>query len=507
VIGVGRDWLPLSFEELDFTDALVLTAVIGLPWAFGGVEVWAFRGAAALLAVAASLSMVKHGWRGLGLDRGAIWLLPAVLLGAWGVLQITPAPPELIRVLSPRADSLYRETFPGYPGAGPDNLRGAIEDRALERVPEVAGLPLPGRESEPLDFTVRGRWSGWRTISLLPSAGIERLFWYFALLLGFLQVRRRCRDPEVAAAYRDLLFAGFVALAVFGLIYAATGNGKLYWVRETLQSTRPFGPYVNPTNFAGMMELATPWIAGYAVYSLRYWKQGPWLARTTPIFAAGALLCLFSAVATANRTGTALIAGSLILLALFVVHGWRQRLVVVVGSALAVVVGGLILSKTLLAERVRDFVDATGGSYTEVDRLVSWRAALEMFSDFRIVGSGFGSFRDVFPHYMPTGEFARWAQLHNDYLEVLVEGGAIAAVLVLWLIVAYWRRALRGTSRPAGAGVDPEALGLLLGLAALSIHAVVDFNHQIPANALMFTTLAAVAVARGEHRNNGEQSR
>jgi O-antigen ligase len=108
---------------------------------------------------------------------------------------------------------------------------------------------------------------------------------------------------------------------------------------------------------------------------------------------------------------------------------------------------------------------------------------------------------------MPTGEFARWAQLHNDYLEVLVEGGAIAAVLVLWLIVAYWRRALRGTSRPAGAGVDPEALGLLLGLAALSIHAVVDFNHQIPANALMFTTLAAVAVARGEHRNNGEQSR
>jgi O-antigen ligase len=420
------------------------------------------------------------------------------------VLQITPAPPELIRVLSPRADTLYRETFPGYPGRAPENLPEAIEDRALERVPEAAGLPLPEREAEALTFTVRGRWSGWRTISLLPSAGVERLFWYFALLLGFLVVRRRCRDPEVVAAYRDALFVGFVALAVFGLIYAAMGNGKLYWVRATLQSTRPFGPYVNPTNFAGVMELATPWIAGYAVYSLRYWKQGPWLARTTPVFAAGALLCLFSAVATANRTGTALIAASLILFALIVVRGWRQRLVVVGASALAVVLGGLILSKTLLAERVREFLDVTGGTYTEVDRLVSWRAALEMFGDFRLTGSGFGSFRDVFPHYMPSGEFARWAQLHNDYLELLVEGGLIAAVLALWLIVAYWRRALRGARHPGGAGVDPEALGLLLGLAALSIHAAMDFNHQIPANALLFTTLAAIAVARGENAGGGE---
>jgi O-antigen ligase len=501
VSAVFKERLPESFEALELEDVLLLGVVLILPWVFGGVEPWAQRSAALLLVAAAAVSLVKSGWDGLGLDRRARWLLPAALLGMWGLLQIAPVPPQLIQTLSPRGDALYRVTFPGYPGAAPANLPDAIEEMALQRVPETEGLPLSERDSGEWPFAVHGRWNGWRTISLLPSAGVDRLFWYFAMLLGFLVVRRRCRDPEIALVYRDALFVGFVALAIFGLIHAATSNGKLYWVRETLQSTRPFGPYVNPTNFAGMMELATPWLAGYAVVSLRQWRKGPWLARTTPIFAAGATLCLVAALAAASRAAAALLAGSLTLLALFVVRRWSARLGVLAVSAVAVGAGAFVLQQTRLAQRVRLLIDVTGGNYAEVDRLVSWRAALDMFGDFRLAGSGFGSFRDVFPRYMPTGEFARWSQLHNDYLEVLVEGGLIAAVLVIWLTWAFWRRALRGARGPGAVGIDPEALGLLLGLAALSIHAAVDFNHQIPANALAFTTLAAIAVARGESRH------
>ena len=38
-------------------------------------------------------------------------------------------------------------------------------------------------------------------------------------------------------------------------------------------------------------------------------------------------------------------------------------------------------------------------------------------------------------------------------------------------------------------------LGPALGLVALTVHAVVDFNHQMPANALLFVTVAALALA------------
>ncbi|MFB3105260.1 MAG: hypothetical protein ACE1ZA_10040, partial [Pseudomonadales bacterium] len=42
------------------------------------------------------------------------------------------------------------------------------------------------------------------------------------------------------------------------------------------------------------------------------------------------------------------------------------------------------------------------------------------------------------------------------------------------------------------------ATGLLIGLACLLAHAAVDFNHQIPANALLFVAVAGMVVSREE---------
>ena len=58
-------------------------------------------------------------------------------------------------------------------------------------------------------------------------------------------------------------------LSGIALIYAATSNGKLLWVRETLNPARPFGPYVNPNHFGGIMELAVPWLLGYSWWRFR----------------------------------------------------------------------------------------------------------------------------------------------------------------------------------------------------------------------------------------------
>ena len=45
--------------------------------------------------------------------------------------------------------------------------------------------------------------------------------------------------------------------------------------------------------------------------------------------------------------------------------------------------------------------------------------SMHAFLDYPVAGTGIGAFRDAFPHYMQAGEFARWSQLHNDYLEFL----------------------------------------------------------------------------------------
>jgi O-antigen ligase len=486
--------LRRATEPLEIEDFLLLAAVMLLPWAFGGVELWAYRSAALLLVASAAVALVRHGWSGLGLDQRAKWLLPAFLLPLWGLIQIVPLPPPVIERLSPAADALYRDTFPNYPGPPPDELADYFESRALAEVPEAMDLAMPPRDPLDIPRVFGGRWSGWRPLSLLPIAGLERLHWYVALLLGFLVARRRCADPDVAQQYRNALFILFLGLAVFGLIYEATSNGKLYWTRAISENTRPFGPYVNPNNFGAVTELATPWLAGYALVSLRRARRMAWSELRTPIFAVGALLCVVAGLASASKATAVLLAASLTVLALVAAGTLRRRLAVVAVAAVVVGTGVVALAQTRLGERMREFVERTGGSVSEVDRWVGWRASLGQLGDFAATGSGFGSFRDVFPAYMPPGELARWRQLHNDYLEVLVEGGVVAGVLLIWLICVYWFRVFRSRYWRD----ELETAGLVLGLVALSAHALFDFNHQIPANALLFVTMAAICVARCE---------
>jgi len=143
--------------------------VLLLPWAFGGVELWAFRTAAALIAVGAAIALWRGGWPGLGLDRRARWLLPAALLGLWAAAQLVPLPASLIARLSPSADAIYAETFPGYRGGETGDVVAQLEARALSKVPEAEGHVGPVREQTPFRPVAAGRWGGWRSLSLAPQ--------------------------------------------------------------------------------------------------------------------------------------------------------------------------------------------------------------------------------------------------------------------------------------------------------------------------------------------------
>jgi len=473
---------PVRGPRLRVEDYLVLGAVLFLPWAFGGVVLWGHRTSALLLIAAAAWAVTRDGPRGLGLDRRARWLLPAVLLGVWAGMQLVPLPPRAIRTLSPAADELYRETFPGYGGQAPLDPAEALEARALAAVPEAQGLPLPERPAEPAAWKIGGRWRGWRPLSLLPSAGAERLFWYAALLAGFLVVRRRCSERRVAKVYRTALLSLFGALGLFGLVYAVTANGKLYWLYPTFYPVTPAGPYVNPNHFSGALELGTPWLLGYTVSCLRRRSRN----RTTIAWWIGASVsCVAAGLVAGSRSYTVLLAVSVVLMVGLSLNRRRDR------ALWAVFVAAAIIAVPLVSMNV-----LPGPVSGEQSRILNWKSGFAMLGDFPVTGTGFGSFRDAFPHYRAAGATKRFEKMHNDYLQVVVEGGAVAAILLAWLICGWAVRLGRlGTRRLAGRESLASA-GLLVGLIVLSLHASWDFNHQIPANALLFVTLAGMAVAR-----------
>ncbi|MGH9888413.1 MAG: O-antigen ligase family protein, partial [bacterium] len=82
-----------------------------------------------------------------------------------------------------------------------------------------------------------------------------------------------------------------------------------------------------------------------------------------------------------------------------------------------------------------------------------------------------------------------YGEVHNEYLQALLDLGLIGAFLVTFLLGTLLRQAVRAGREGA---LEAGVLGALL---ACCIHNLVDFNWQIPANAATFAALCGVATA------------
>jgi O-antigen ligase len=121
-------------------------------------------------------------------------------------------------------------------------------------------------------------------------------------------------------------------------------------------------------------------------------------------------------------------------------------------------------------------------------RLDLWRDMLPMVPRFPIFGDGWNAFATAFPWYQTLWKTEWIGEAHNDYLQVLIDGGVVGAALLGGLLVVVFRGAL---ARAVHSPLDLGVFGALFGFA---LHGLVDFNGQIPANAATFVALAALAV-------------
>jgi len=201
---------------------------------------------------------------------------------------------------------------------------------------------------------------------------------------------------------------------------------------------------------------------------------------------------MFAGVLSGSRAALVLITVALVAVALVVQRERGGRWMLTSGLVGALAIGSLLLALSNVGGRLSRFFEFGPGGLADVERLAGWRGAWTMLTDFLLTGAGIGAFREVFPIYAPAGGDARMRHLHNDYLEVVVETGWPGALLLVWLIGAFAWLALRNSKRSI------TAKGLLIGLACLFAHAAVDFNHQIPANALLFVAAAGMIVSREE---------
>ncbi len=131
--------------------------------------------------------------------------------------------------------------------------------------------------------------------------------------------------------------------------------------------------------------------------------------------------------------------GFLAMCAVLGVFWWRSRQRIA-GLALVgvVVVAFFLLVPDHVLERIGMISDYKGDS-SAMGRLMAWGVARDMILDYPLLGVGIRNFRHHFTDYIDFE--VSWSPVaHNSYLQIWAEGGTIAFVIYMALIVTtFWQ--------------------------------------------------------------------
>jgi len=478
--------------------------------AFGSVELWArewlrFGG---LLTLAVVLWTVPPR-EVLGGTAGRL-ALPVALLAIWGLVQIAPMPAFVVGAVSPRTAEIHRQTVPP---AGGESLPGWLLEKAAEEgVRTEAGATLPPGPSDSGGPTVG------RGFSLYPQATWRATLSWITPVVFFLLTAWVARSE--VARYRLLWGIGAWA-GVFGLIAVAqkiAWNGMILWIRPRPRGTAPLGPFVNPTHFAGYVEMATLVALGLvlALLSRPTGKLNLAGIRAALVDRDWTLprLLLLLGLATLGVSGLLIssseggyVAFGAGLVFLFLAKRFRGAIVIL---AAAVVIGGVAVGLVSSlgpgsAEPNSVPLASSELSPSILLRLDAWEKTLEMFTDFPVTGTGLGTFQWAFAGYQRRGEWLSWAHAHNDYLQVLAEAGLVGALLLTWALWVFIRRVMRPALARKSHHLRWTTVAIAAGVFAMLIHSVVDFNLQTPSNAALFAILVGLLTAAAQDESSGRR--
>lgn len=316
------------------------------------------------------------------------------------------------------------------------------------------------------------------------------------------------RDRRLAL----ILLRGFLVLAslaaLYGLYRVAFSVDRILWFEVPLRRLLTSG-FVNQNSAAtyfGMAALAALALVLESVQQIIRDGEGfrDYLRSAGERLGGGLGLdlvlffTLFVALlVTASRGGIfAALAGALLLLILYGLKGRRRRGLGGANWTLLILFGLTLLGGVFELSGMR-FVDRLMQQGLEADeRLDTYARSLDAIGDYLWLGSGLGTFQEVFPAYRLEIDPGRhvWDKAHNDYLELVLGLGLPAALVMLVGLMLIGLRALAGyfeRRRDAQYAAAAVAVSVMAAL-----HSAVDFSLQIQANTLGYSLILGVGLAQ-----------
>jgi O-antigen ligase len=362
--------------------------------------------------------------------------------------------------------------------------------------------PLFGRAGK--DLTAGSHF----TVSMAQYQTVSHLFLLVTYLTAFFLTIVICRDRH---GKKRLVFA-LVSLGVFEAIYGLIqylthwqqifGYVKKYYLEEAT------GTYVNRNHFAGFLEMILPFAValalGWTVVVFKNTSGGAATLRkivskeelVSLVFWLFLSILLFAALVL-SRSRTGIISALVSLVAILALAGTssvRARTgAAVVAPLFLLAVLGLIV--WIGSDPVIGRFETLGQEYnlSGQNRISIWRDTLGLIRHHPLFGTGLGSFQVVYPSVQTAFLTLLVEHAHCDYLEVVSDlgfpGGVLVFGSIFWILaktVRHYRNAEQHFDKAVW-------LGCVGSIAAILLHSLADFNLYIPANALTFIIILAMA--------------
>jgi O-antigen ligase len=330
-----------------------------------------------------------------------------------------------------------------------------------------------------------------------------------ALALFYVLVYGACSDSR---AFRALL--GALALiggaeATYGVLNLLAGNHTLLIWKRWIFFDSATGTLSSRNHFAYLMEMLLPVAIAFAIICGRdAGRQAN--AQTSEHRARTALIGTIAMVSglglifSHSRMG--ILSFALAVSAVFALDRWvrpshddsgrtERRGLPIVAIGVAVMALGLAAAiglDSVLERFLRVDNDFVSG------RLPIWRAALGMFAAHPVIGNGWGTFQSLLPAYRiePNGFY--YTHAHNDYLEVLAEGGVVGFAIVVILLAMFARRLTEVLATSLSHTQRSTVRWLAVAISSTLIHSLADYGLRVPGVALTFVAVTALFTRMSE---------
>ena len=329
------------------------------------------------------------------------------------------------------------------------------------------------------------------TLSLNAYATKEKFILYLSYAAFFIVCANYLLRSRQIKRYFWIIFTVLLIESLIGIAqYITSGSASS-------------GTYVNPNHYGGLLLMIIPLSLCYVLYlgHTKFGVSNIWQIVLNNKFSTQLLVflatCLMGTALIMSQSRGAIFSSVASICLLYTLFSWKQKKrsgLIFIGSFVVVI---LVYSVWMGVDPVIEKFSQTTEELPS--RTSIWHDTLVMIKDFPVFGTGLGTYSLSFTIYKDQTYWPRVIQhAHNDYLQFIAETGIIGFALLIWGMVAFYKRVLRKLVS-SNIQADPLRyyllLGCISGISGLLIHSITDFNLQIPANTYYFVFLLALSTS------------